>query len=141
MNKEKNIIELQHVRKCYEKDTTVIEDFSLEIKKGEFVGYGATYRARNDEYIATLPIGYADGIDLRNLGRYVYINSKPYEIIGSVCMGMISIRVDESVKLGDVVEIINEKINAQDIAKHTVQTTYSVITNISYELPRVYIER
>lgn len=112
-----------------------------KIKKGEFVGYGATYRARNDEYIATLPIGYADGIDLRNLGRYVYINSKPYEIIGSVCMGMISIRVDESVKLGDVVEIINEKINAQDIAKHTGQTTYSVITNISYELPRVYIER
>lgn len=39
MNKEKNIIELQHVRKCYEKDTTVIEDFSLEIKKGEFVTF------------------------------------------------------------------------------------------------------
>ena len=36
MNKEKNIIELQHVRKCYEGDTAVIEDFSLEIKKGEF---------------------------------------------------------------------------------------------------------
>ena len=37
MNKETNIIELRHVRKCYEKDTPVIEDFSLEIKKGEFV--------------------------------------------------------------------------------------------------------
>lgn len=39
MSKEKNIIELQHVRKCYEKDTAVIEDFSLEIKKGEFVTF------------------------------------------------------------------------------------------------------
>ena len=39
MNKEKNIIELQHVRKCYEGDTAVIEDFSLEIKKGEFVTF------------------------------------------------------------------------------------------------------
>ena len=37
MNKETNIIELRHVKKCYEKDTPVIEDFSLEIKKGEFV--------------------------------------------------------------------------------------------------------
>lgn len=39
MSKGKNIIELQHVRKCYEKDTAVIEDFSLEIKKGEFVTF------------------------------------------------------------------------------------------------------
>ena len=39
MNTEKNIIELQHVRKCYEKDTAVIEDFNLEIKKGEFVTF------------------------------------------------------------------------------------------------------
>ena len=36
---EKNIIELQHVRKCYEKDTAVIDDFNLEIKKGEFVTF------------------------------------------------------------------------------------------------------
>lgn len=39
MSKEKNIIELQQVRKCYERDTAVIEDFSLEIKKGEFVTF------------------------------------------------------------------------------------------------------
>ena len=39
MSIEKNIIELQHVRKCYEKDTAVIEDFNLEIKKGEFVTF------------------------------------------------------------------------------------------------------
>lgn len=39
MSEEKNIIELQHVRKCYEKDTVVIDDFNLEIKKGEFVTF------------------------------------------------------------------------------------------------------
>ena len=37
MSEGKNIIELRHVRKCYEKDTAVIDDFNLEIKKGEFV--------------------------------------------------------------------------------------------------------
>lgn len=37
MDKEKSIIELRHVRKCYEKDTPVIQDFSLTIRKGEFV--------------------------------------------------------------------------------------------------------
>lgn len=112
-----------------------------KIKKGEFVGYGATYRAKDEEYIATLPIGYADGLDLRNLGRMVYINSKPYKIVGTVCMGMISIKVDERVKLGDIVEIIGKNIDAQMIAKHTGQSSYSVITNISYEVPRIYIER
>ncbi len=39
MSREENIIELCHVRKCYEKDTPVIEDFSLEVKKGEFVTF------------------------------------------------------------------------------------------------------
>jgi alanine racemase len=112
-----------------------------KIKKGEFVGYGAMYRAKEDEYIATLPIGYADGVDLRNLGRMVYINSNAYKIVGTVCMGMISVKVDERIKLGDVVEIIGKNINAQSIAQHTGQSTYSVITNISYELPRKYIER
>lgn len=111
-----------------------------KIKKGEFVGYGAMYRAKEDEYIATLPIGYADGIDLRNLGRMVYINSNPYKIVGTVCMGMISVKVDERVKLGDVVEIIGRNIDAQIISKYTGQSTYSVITNISYEVPRKYIE-
>lgn len=111
-----------------------------KLKKGEFVGYGATYRAGENEYIATLPIGYADGIDLRSKGCYVYINSRPYKIVGSVCMGMISIKVDNTVKIGDVVEIISENINAQTIAEHIGKTTYTVITNISYELPRLYIE-
>lgn len=39
MREGKNIIELQHVKKCYEKDMAVVEDFSLEIKKGEFVTF------------------------------------------------------------------------------------------------------
>ena len=70
----------------------------------------------------------------------MYINSRPYKIVGSVCMGMISIKVDNTVKIGDVVEIISENINAQTIAEHIGKTTYTVITNISYELPRLYIE-
>ena len=39
MTTENNIIELRHVKKCYEKDTPVIKDFSLTIKKGEFVTF------------------------------------------------------------------------------------------------------
>ena len=39
MATENNIIELRHVKKCYEKDTPVIKDFSLTIKKGEFVTF------------------------------------------------------------------------------------------------------
>ena len=39
MTTENNIIELRHVKKCYEKDTPVIKDFSLTIKKGEIVTF------------------------------------------------------------------------------------------------------
>ena len=44
-----------------------------------------TYTAKQDEYLATLPIGYADGIIRKNQGRKVYINGKYFEIVGRVC--------------------------------------------------------
>ena len=49
-----------------------------EVKKGECVGYGATYTAEEDIKIAVLPIGYNNGIGRRNAGRYVVINGKKY---------------------------------------------------------------
>lgn len=39
MNKDNYIIELKHIRKCYEKDTPVIFDYNLQVKKGEFVTF------------------------------------------------------------------------------------------------------
>ena len=46
-----------------------------------------TYTTSEDEYIATLPIGYADGFIRANQGRHVYINGKLYPIVGTCLYG------------------------------------------------------
>ena len=50
------------------------------------------YHEKNEK-IAVVAIGYADGVIRKNKGRFVYINDKKYEIVGNVCMDMISFRV------------------------------------------------
>lgn len=111
-----------------------------KISAGSRVGYGLTYEAKQDEYIATLPIGYADGIIRRNQGRNVYINGKYFEIVGRVCMDQMMVRVDETVKVGDEVEIFGEHISLASMAKDLDTIPYEIICLISKRVERVYIK-
>ena len=110
------------------------------IKKGEFVGYGASYRANEDEIIATIPVGYDDGIFRRSSGRNVSINNKIYPIIGDVCMGMISVRIDNTIKMYDKVAIIGDAFSIDQVAKHNKTSIYETMCNIGKQIPRVYIK-
>lgn len=103
------------------------------------VGYNGTYKADHD-LIAVIPIGYADGIIRKNTGRYVYINSKKYQIVGNVCMDMLFVKVDESVKVKDRVTIIKDIEHIKEIANHLDTITYEVICSISKRVPRIYIK-
>ena len=111
-----------------------------KITAGDRVGYGLTYTAKEDEYIATLPIGYADGFIRKNQGRKVYINGKYYEIVGRVCMDQMMVRVDENVKIGDQVEIFGEHISLESMAKDLDTISYEVLCLISKRVPRVYVQ-
>lgn len=109
--------------------------------KGEFVGYGATYTTQEDgEYIATLPIGYADGFIRANQGRHVYINGRLYPIVGRVCMDQCMVRVDENVHVHDDVEIFGEHISINDMAKDLHTIPYEVLCLISPRVERIYEE-
>lgn len=108
------------------------------IKKGECVGYGFTYQAKEDEYIATVPIGYADGIIRKNQNRYVYINDKEYQIVGRVCMDQMMIRVDENVKVGDMVEIFGPHISLNRMATELDTIPYEILCLISLRVERKY---
>ena len=111
-----------------------------KIKAGDKVGYGLTYEAQEDEYIATLPIGYADGLIRKNKGRNVYINGKYCQIVGNVCMDQMMVRVDKDVKIGDQVEIFGEHISLESMAKDLDTISYEVLCLISKRVPRVYIQ-
>lgn len=109
------------------------------IEAGAKVGYGLTYTAKQKEYIATLPIGYADGLIRKNQGRKVYINGKYFEIVGRVCMDQMMVRVDDSVKIGDRVEIFGDHISLESMAKDLDTISYEILCLVSKRVPRVYV--
>ncbi len=110
-----------------------------KIHVGEKVGYNFTYEAKNDQYIATLPIGYADGLIRKNQGRNVYINGKEYEIVGRVCMDQIMVKVDETVQSGDVVEIFGEHISLNRMAQELETIPYEIMCLLSLRVERRYV--
>lgn len=107
-----------------------------KVQKGEYVGYGANYVAKEDIIVATVPIGYNDGI--KQSMRYVSINNKQYEIIGDVCMDMVSIKIDETIQLHDEVEFFGKNISIKSVSARTNLNAYHVLTGIATRVPRLY---
>lgn len=128
-------IELKPAFKMY---TEVIQ--IKNVKKGEFVGYGAGYRAQEDQIIAILPSGYDDGLFRKSKGRTVAINNKKYNLIGDIAMGMIAAKVDDTVKMYDKVTLIGGEIPIKEVAKHNETIVYEIMCNIGKQIPRVYIK-
>lgn len=114
------------------------------VPKGETIGYGATYTASTDEWIGTLPIGYADGW-LRNMqGFSVLVDGQFCEIVGRVCMDQCMIRLPEAVAVGAKVTLIGtdgtQTIHMQDVADFQGTIHYEVACTLSHRIPRIYRE-
>ena len=107
------------------------------VAKGDFVGYNAKYKARRDSIIATIPCGYADGVYLDF--RYVYINNKRYNIVAE-CMDMIMIEVDDSVRIGDKVEIFGQNQTAEELACRLKIIDHKFLNLFSSRVPIVYVD-
>ena len=119
---------------------TVISQIS-ELKKGETVSYGRRFTAEHTTKIATLPVGYADGIR-RTLGYgkgKVGINGKLATITGTICMDMMMVDVtDISCKEGDEVTIFGNSPTLVDVTKWLETIPYEVLTSVSQRIKRVY---
>lgn len=109
-----------------------------EVKKGECVGYGATYTAEEDIKIAVLPIGYNNGIGRRNAGRYVVINGKKYFAVGEIAMNMMVIRVDDDVKLSDTVYILGGGITLGELSRFEGNSISKTLLDVGKNNRRVY---
>ncbi|MCW3160695.1 bifunctional UDP-N-acetylmuramoyl-tripeptide:D-alanyl-D-alanine ligase/alanine racemase [Chryseobacterium oryctis] len=122
---------------------TVISQIS-KVENGESIGYSRKYKTDHITKIATIPVGYADGIPrlIGNQVGNVGINKTLAPIVGSICMDMMMINVDNvpNVKEGDTVTIFNSKPSLKEFADYCNTITYEVLTSISPRVKRIYIK-
>lgn len=122
---------------------TVISQIST-VENGESVGYSRRYKADHPTRIATIPVGYADGIP-RLIGNQigsVGVHKILAPIVGNICMDMMMINVDHipNVKEGDMVTVFNAKPSLKEFAGYCKTITYEVLTSISPRVKRIYIK-
>jgi alanine racemase len=111
------------------------------IDKGDSVGYGRRFIADRSTKVATIPIGYADGIR-RSWGNgvgFVNINGKQAKIIGRICMDMLMVDVtDIDCKEGNTVIVFGENPTVPFMAKQLNTIPYEILTSISQRVKRVF---
>ncbi|RTZ04420.1 bifunctional UDP-N-acetylmuramoyl-tripeptide:D-alanyl-D-alanine ligase/alanine racemase [Flavobacterium bomense] len=111
------------------------------IAAGESVGYGRRFVAEKPTKIATIPIGYADGISRGwgdGLGFVMVKNTKAY-IVGSICMDMLMVDVTGiECKEGDSILIFGENPTVSFIAQKLNTIPYEILTSISQRVKRVF---
>ncbi|BAP29581.1 alanine racemase [Chryseobacterium sp. StRB126] len=122
---------------------TVISQISM-VENGESVGYSRRFKADHLTKIATIPVGYADGIP-RLIGNQVGslgVNKTLAPIVGNICMDMMMINVENvpNVKEGDMVTVFNAKPSLKEFAGYCKTITYEVLTSISPRVKRIYIK-
>jgi alanine racemase len=113
------------------------------LKKGETVGYSRRGLAEQDMTIATIPIGYADGLSRRtgNGNFSVYINGAACKTIGSICMDMCMVDVTNlTCAEGDEVIVFETNQQLMDLSEAMDTIPYEVLTNISTRVKRVYVQ-
>jgi alanine racemase len=121
------------------------------IEAGESVGYGALFRASRKTVIATVPMGYADGLSrqLSNRG-HMLVRGVRAPIVGAVSMDMSMLDVTDvpGVTLRDEVMVLGaqdgvlgkDAISADEVASHAGSISWEVLTSISRRVPRFYRE-
>lgn len=115
-----------------------------ELPTGSYIGYGRHYRTATNQKIATLPLGYADGLSwlLANKGE-VALHGKLARLVGSVSMDQITVDISHipEAKVGDEVEIVGPHMPAEEVARRMgANFTEVVLTALSKRVARVYAE-
>jgi alanine racemase len=121
---------------------TVVSQIS-EVEKGESVGYNRKFKAEKDTKIATIPVGYADGIPrlLGNKVGAVGIKNSLYPIVGNICMDMLMVDIGSAViKEGEEVILFNSCPTLEQFAQSCSTIPYEVLTSISRRVKRIYIK-
>ncbi len=112
------------------------------------VSYGRTFFTQKKSFIATVPIGYADGYSrlFSNRGK-VLVRGKKVSVVGTVCMDMIMIDVTRipGVRAGDEVVLMGRQgrneITVEELARETGTIPYEILCGISSRVERIYLKK
>ena len=110
------------------------------VRKGEAVGYNASYIAEDDIRLAILPVGYNNGVGHQNNGRQVEINGDLYPVVGAIGMNMLAVKVDDSVAIGDTVTLLGGKITLGMFSRASGLGLAEALVAIGRNNDRVYID-
>lgn len=114
-----------------------------DIYKGESVGYSRKFKADKNTRIATIPVGYADGVPrlMSNKKGFVGIRGQKVPIVGNVCMDMMMVDIgDLPAKEGDEVTIFNGNPSLEEFSNYSNTIPYEALTSISRRVKRIYIK-
>ncbi len=113
-----------------------------EVAPGESVGYGRSGVVKRPSRIATIPVGYADGIN-RHLGNgnySFYLNGGFAPTIGHICMDMTMLDItDNGATVGDQVELFGRNCPVSRMAGQLDTIVYEILTSIPERVKRIYI--
>jgi alanine racemase len=117
------------------------------VPKGATISYGRTFTTRRESLIATLPVGYADGIPraLSDKG-HVLVRSRRAPIVGRICMDMMMVDFTDHGNVQEGEEVIlmgregQEKITADEIGEKTGTIAYEILCGIGPRVSRIYIK-
>lgn len=116
-----------------------------QVSPGEKIGYGATYTAKGNEWIATIPIGYGDGWMRKLSGQEIIVAGKRMPIVGRICMDQMMVRLADYQPVGTKVTLIgtqgDERISVDEVAKKLETINYEVTCVVSARVPRIYSEK
>lgn len=115
-----------------------------KVKATETIGYNRNGKLNRDSVIATVRMGYADGLN-RSLGNKkgsMFLHGKFAPIIGNVCMDMTMIDITDipEAKENDVVEVFGKNLPVQQVAEWSNTIAYETLSTISQRVRRIYIE-
>jgi alanine racemase len=113
-----------------------------KLQKGDKVSYGATYVAEKEEWIGTIPIGYADGWIRKLQGQEVLVKGTRSPIVGRICMDQCMVRLPGYVPVGTTVTLIGHQadqfISVNEIAGKLDTINYEIPCIIATRVPRLY---
>ena len=118
-----------------------------QVSKGNFIGYGTSYKASRDMVLAIVPVGYAWGYSrsLSNQGQ-VLIQGKSAAVVGIVSMNVLTVDVTDipDVKLSDEVVLLgkqgDQSISVASFAELSTQLNYELLTRLPLNIPRHIVD-